>query len=140
MAKRIAFVLAGVLGVYLVFAGMRGLDLLSSASTPVKLLGVCVIILPILGGFLIYREIRFGYSTSELGKHINAELLPTADIKPRSPEAQEYLDAAITQAKADESNWQNWYCVGIGYDLTGQRKLARECMQHSVALAKHAVI
>ena len=134
MAKRVAFILAAVLAVYLAFAGMRGFDLLSSANTSVKLLGVCVIILPILGGFLIFREIRFGYATSELGKQVNPELLPTTDIKPRSPEAQEYVEAAIAQAKADESNWQHWFCVGIGYDLVGQRKLARECMQHAVSI------
>ena len=135
MAKRISFVLAGVLAVYLVFAGMRGLDLLHTSNTAVKLLGICVIVLPLLGALLVIREVRFGYAISNLGRQIDPELLPTTDIKPRSQEAQDYLDAVIARTQADGVNWRYWYCVGIGYDLNSQRRLARECMQHALSLA-----
>ena len=139
MAKRIAFVLAAVLAVYLIFAASRGFSLLQSSSTAVKLLGVCVMILPILGGLLIVREIRFGYASSELAKKIDVALLPTGDVKPRSEEAQTYLNAVIERTKQDQENWQNWFCVGVGYDLVGQRKLARESLQHAIELAKQIV-
>lgn len=139
MAKRIAFVLTAVLAVYLFFAASRGFSLLQSSSTAVKLLGICVMILPILGGLLIVREIRFGYASSELAKRVDVTLLPTGDVKPRSEEAQIYLDSVIERTKQDQDNWQNWFCVGVGYDLVGQRKLARESLQHAVALANQLV-
>jgi len=52
MAKRIVFILTAVLLVYLGFAFSRGLDLLNTDNSAVKLLGLCVLVLPLLGGWL----------------------------------------------------------------------------------------
>lgn len=136
MAKRIAFVIAGVLAVYLLFAVSRGFTLLQSSSSSVKLLGLCVIILPILGGLLVIREIRFGYAANALAQQIDVSLLPTQDVKPRSVEAKNYLESIIERTKQDQESWENWFCVGVGYDLNGQRKLAREALQYAVTLSQ----
>ena len=136
MAKRIAFVIAGVLAVYLLFAMSRGFTLLESNSGAVKLLGICVIILPILGGLLVIREIRFGYTANALAQQIDVSLLPTQDVKPRSDEAKNYLESIIERTKQDQESWENWFCVGVGYDLNGQRKLAREALQYAVKLSQ----
>jgi len=134
MAKRIAFILTAILFVYLGFAFSRGIDLLKTDNGAVKLLGFCVLILPLLGGWLVIREVRFGFKSSQMGNQVSDVLLPPREIKPRSPEADEYLDAAVARTKDAQGVWQNWFCVALGYDLVGERKLARESMQYSVEL------
>jgi len=134
MAKRIAFILTAVLLVYLGFAFSRGLDLLKTDTDAVKLLGLCVLVLPVLGGWLIVREIRFGFKSSNMGQQIHEDLLPSREIKPRTPEAEVYLATAVERTKQAQDVWQNWFCVALGYDLVGERKLARESMQHAVEL------
>ena len=136
MAKRIAFILTAVLLVYLGFAFSRGLDLLKSNTGPVKLLGLCVLVLPLLGGWLVFREVRFGFKSASMGQQIEISLLPSSEIKPRSSQAESYLAAAVDRAKDAQGEWQNWFCVALGYDLVGERKLAREAMQYSVELFK----
>ncbi|NBU32665.1 MAG: hypothetical protein EBS36_05810 [Actinobacteria bacterium] len=134
MAKRVSFILAVVLTVYLGFAFWRGVDLVRAGNTPVIILGICVMVLPILGGWLVIREVQFGYKSTEMGKQIAVNRLPSMEIKPRTVEAQNYLDAAIEAAKRNQNDWQNWFCVAVGYDLVGNRKLARESMQYAVEL------
>jgi hypothetical protein len=134
MAKRIVFILTVVLFVYLGFAFSRGIDLLKTDNGAVKLLGFCVLILPLLGGWLVIREVRFGFKSSQMGNQVSDVLLPQREIKPRSPEADEYLEAAVARTKDAQDVWQNWFCVALGYDLVGERKLARESMQYSVEL------
>jgi hypothetical protein len=136
MAKRIAFILAAVLAVYLGFAFSRGIDLLKTDNSSVKLLGLCVLVLPLLGGWLVIREVRFGFKSSNMGQQITEGLLPSQEIKPRSPEADTYLESAVARTKDAQDDWQNWFCVAIGYDLVGERKLARESMQYALELFK----
>lgn len=134
MAKRIAFILTAVLAVYLGFAFSRGIDLLNTEESPVKLLGLCVLVLPLLGAWLVFREVRFGFKSSRMGELVAQELLPTREIKPRSIEADAFLAGAVERAKDAQDDWENWFCVALGYDLVGERKLARESMQYAVEL------
>ena len=134
MAKRIAFILSAVLAVYLGFAFSRGLDLVKTDSAAVKLLGLCVLVLPVLGGWLVIREVRFGFKSTNMGQQVAEGLLPSREIKPRSPQADEYLAGAVARTKDAQDLWQNWFCVALGYDLVGERKLARESMQYAVEL------
>ncbi|MCX6404991.1 MAG: hypothetical protein NTW81_05760 [Actinobacteria bacterium] len=134
MAKRIAFILTAVLLVYLGFAFSRGIDLLRTDNGSVKLLGLCVLVLPMLGGWLVIREVRFGFKSSQMGQQVSENLLPSREIKPRSPQADEYLEGAVARTKEAQEVWQNWFCVALGYDLVGERKLARESMQYAVEL------
>ena len=134
MAKRITFGLVAVLAVYLAFSFSRGLDILKAGGPELIVLGLCVMIIPIIGGYLVYREIQFGAKSSLLGAQIEQSLLPTKEIKPRSDEARRYLDESIERTKQAPTLWVNWFCVAIGYDLIGQRKLARESMYHALEL------
>lgn len=137
MAKRITLFLVSVLAVYLVFAFDRGLDLFRVGGWQLVTLGICVMALPILGAWLVIREVRFGYRTSDLGKLIDPDLLPLNSVRARSTEANKYLEQAIERTKSNKHDWQNWFCVAVGYDLVGQRKLARESLYYAVELAKN---
>jgi hypothetical protein len=132
MARRIAIILALVLGVYLFFAASRGLDLLRADDPAVKALGIAVLILPILGGIVLIREIRFGRTTFAMGQEIDVEYLPLNGLT--DDQKKENLDVAINRAKNDIASWQSWYAVAIAYDLLSERKLAREAMRHAVEL------
>ena len=134
MAKRITFVLVSVLAIYLTFSFSRGLDILKAGGPELFVLGLCVMIIPVIGGWLVYREIQFGAKSSLLGAQIEETLLPTKEIKPRSEEARRYLDESIAKAKLDPKLWANWFCVAVGYELIGQRKLARESMYYAIEL------
>lgn len=136
MARRIALFLAAILGVYLVFAALRGIDLLKSDDPAVKALGISVLILPLIGTILVIREIRFGRLSYQMGQTIDTSYLPTNGMSETQKQAN--LDSAIEKAKANMKSWQAWYSVALAYDLLSERKLAREAMQYSVELYQEA--
>jgi hypothetical protein len=136
LARRIALILTSILCVYLLFAALRGIDLLRVDDPAVQGLGIAVLILPIIGIILVIREIRFGKLSYTMGQLVTEALLPKNGLS--EEEKQHYLDQIIEKTKTDLENWQYWYCVALGYDLTNERKLARESMQHSVELYQAA--
>lgn len=136
MAKRISLILTAILLVYLGFTVLRGLDFLSVDDPAVQALGIAVLILPILGAILIYREIKFGKLSYLMGQTISDNYLPTNDLT--DEQKRDYLDLAIERAKSQMGNWQAWYSVALAYDLLKERKLAREAMKYSVELYQDA--
>ena len=132
MAKRIALALAAVVSAYVFFAASRGLMLVQNDNGPVKLLGVAILSLTFVGAFLVYRELRFGFKTAELGRVISEVELPTRSMEQEALDA--YLVQAIERAQAEPENWSVWYCVALGYHLHADRKLAREAMRYAVEL------
>ena len=136
MARRIALILAAILGVYLVFAASRGIDLLKSDDPAVKGLGVAVLILPLIGTILVYREIKFGKLSYEMGQQISETFLPITELDDAARKI--FLESAIEKTKNDMENWQAWYSVALGYDLLHERRLARDAMQYSVELYQAA--
>ena len=132
MAKPIAFLMTALLSVYMAFSVSRGLVLISSDSGPAKILGVAVIVIPLLGSYLVYREIRFGFATARIAKLVDPELLPMKIATDEENEA--YLEAAVEAAKTSPQSWVAWYQVALGYHVTGDRKHARESMRHAVDL------
>ena len=124
--------LAGILGVYLVFATLRAFDFLSTSDPVAKFLGVAILTMPLLGIAVIVKEVRFGIKTSQMGAQIAESRLPKSTLT--QEEKFQYLNAAITPTQAEGSTWQDWYCLALGCDLTGERKLAREAMRWSIHL------
>ena len=138
MAKRIAFALGVILAVYMVFSAMRGIDLIQSGDVAAQLMGLAVIVVPLVGGYLIYREIRFGYATSRLGNAVDETLLPTHGMS--DDERNSYLESALERGRAHEDSWSAWYCIALGYDLNSDRKSARESMRHAISLFESTTI
>jgi len=132
MAKRIALLLSVVVSVYVFFALSRAAALLRFDNPLVKTLGVSVVLLTVLGAYLVFRELRFGFKTAELGRVINERELPTKSMD--TDELDAYLVKAIERAEAEPENWTNWYCVALGYHVHTDRKLARDSMRYAVEL------
>ena len=136
MAKRISLILTAILLVYLGFTILRGIDFLQVDDPAVQALGIAVLVLPILGAILIYREIKFGKLSYLMGQTISEDYLPAIDLS--ETQKRDYLDKAIERAKAQMQSWQAWYSVALAYDLLKERKLAREAMKYSVELYQEA--
>jgi len=132
MAKKIALALSVVVAAYVGFAASRGLVLLRNDNVPVKVLGLAILSMTFVGGFLVFREVRFGFKTARLGRTIDEAELPSRSMD--TEELDAYLIQAIAKAQEQPEEWRVWYCVALGYHLHTDRKLARESMRYAVEL------
>ncbi len=117
-AKRIALVMAGAFAVYAVLVAWRGWDFIASGEPAAVGLGLAVLLLPLLAGWLVWREVRFGFRMQELGARIEV-------VDERS------MDDRIAAAQADPDDWLAWYWVGVGYFDAGDKKQARAALDHA---------
>jgi len=144
-ARTVAFVLVAVLAVYLVLVGWRGVvlvtDGVSSGDVVGVLLGVAVLVFPMVGAGLVWREVRFGMDTQHLAADLAARgALPVDDL-PRRPSGRVAREAATAAfessraaAEADPGNPAHWYRLAMAYDDLGERRQARGCMREAVRL------
>ena len=93
-ARRVAVALIVVCTVYLVFAAWRGWELVRSGDPVAMVLGIAVLVVPVIVGWLVYREVRFGVATQEMGRALGAQGGLPADDLPRLPSGRVERDAA----------------------------------------------
>jgi len=139
-AKQTAFVLAVVFVAYAVLIGWRGV-LLIEVGTPVPVvLGVAVLVIPLVGAYLVWREIQFGRQTEALARELEAAGgLPVDDL-PRRPSgrvdraaADEAFGRYKAAAEAAPDDWRVWFRLSTAYDAAGDRKRARAAMRTAIA-------
>jgi cytochrome c-type biogenesis protein CcmH/NrfG len=134
-------VLVAVLAFYAALIGAKGVALLGSDSPVGMLLGVGILLVPLLGGFLVWREVQFGRRSAELAGVLDSEGgLPVDDL-PRRPSGRVDRAAADAvfatrraEAEKDPENWRCWYLLGVAYDDAGDRSRARAAVRHAIAL------
>jgi cytochrome c-type biogenesis protein CcmH/NrfG len=130
-----------VLLFYAGLIGVKGLALLRTGSWVGVLLGVAMLVLPLLGLLLVWREIEFGRRTSVLAAALEAEGgLPVDDL-PRRPSGRVDRGAADAQfqemreqAEARPDDWRSWFRLALAYDAAGDRTRAREAARHALVL------
>lgn len=130
-----------VLLFYAGLIGVKGLALLRTGSWVGVLLGVALLVLPLLGLLLVWREIEFGRKSARLAAVLDAEGgLPHDDL-PRRPSGRvdrAAADAAFArmrqEAEADPGNWRVWYRLALAYDAAGDRTRARAAARHAIRL------
>ncbi|TDO60921.1 hypothetical protein EV651_107194 [Kribbella sp. VKM Ac-2571] len=139
-AKQTAILLAVVFVAYAVLIGWRGV-LLIKVGTPVPVvLGLAVLIIPLIGAYLVWREIQFGRRTEVLARELEAAGgLPVDDL-PRRPSgrvdraaADEAFGRYKAEAEAAPDDWRVWFRLSTAYDAAGDRKRAREAMRTAIA-------
>ena len=139
-AKQTAFVLAVVFVAYAVLIGWRGV-LLIEVGTPVPVvLGVAVLVIPLVGAYLVWREIQFGRQTEALARELEAAGgLPVDDL-PRRPSgrvdraaADEAFGRYKAAAEAAPDDWRVWFRLSTAYDAAGDRKRARATMRAAIS-------
>ena len=126
---------------YAVFIGVRGVGLLRGDSAVGVVLGAALLVLPLLGLLLVWREIEFGRRTSVLAATLEAEGgLPVDDL-PRRPSgrvdrgaADEQFQRMRAETEARPDDWRTWFRLSLAYDAAGDRTRAREAARHALQL------
>ncbi len=141
-ARTVAWVLAVACGLYLVLIARQAWALIATGDPVVVALGLGIAILPVIGVWVVVRELQFGARTAELGRELAASgALPEDDL-PRTPGGRVVREAAdacfaVRQAEVEsnQDDWGAWFRLAIAYDDAGDRRQARAAMR--TAIAKH---
>jgi cytochrome c-type biogenesis protein CcmH/NrfG len=134
-------VLVLVLVFYAGLIGFKGVALLGSGSRVGQVLGLALLVLPLLGLVLVWREIEFGRRTAELARALAEEGgLPVDDL-PRRPSGRVdrgAADALFAQMRASTEaspeDWRTWFRLALAYDAAGDRTRARQAARHAITL------
>ena len=146
MKGRIAVVVMALLLVfYLVLVGWRAVLFVQSGDPVGILIGIALIVLPLIGGWALVREINFGVRCERLVKQLDAEgALPVNDL-PSRPSGRPYREAADAQfpkyqeaVDAAPKDWRAWFRLGLAYDASGDRRRARAALRTAMSLEKSA--
>lgn len=138
-ARIVSWVLAALCGLYLLFIAQRSWILLSSGQLVPAVLGLGLILLPVIGVWVVVRELQFGARTAELGRAL-AEVggLPEDDL-PRTPagrviraDADERFAVRRGEVEADPEDWGAWFRLAVAYDDAGDRRRARAAMRTAI--------
>lgn len=139
--KATVALLVVVLAVYLALALNRALILLRTGDAVLVVLGVAMLVLPALGAWLIWLEIRFGRAAERLAHRLDDEGgLPVDDL-PRRPSGRAVRAAADerfrerqAELETDPDDWRHWFRLGLAYDDAGDRRRARSALRRAIAL------
>jgi hypothetical protein len=141
--KRVVALLVAALAVYFVLIGYRGVYLLGQRGTDLKVLGVAVLVLPLIGIWVVAAELRFGRATAVLGGRLDDEGVEPDPELPRTAggrfdraAADALFELRREQVQACPDDWRAWFRLAVAYDLAGDRKRARSAMRTAIELAQ----
>lgn len=139
-ARRWAYVLAAGALAYMVFAMWQAVAFIRSGSVVGAVLGVAVLTLPLLGVWLVWRELQFASSVQVLADELAeaGQLPPELERRPSGrptpAAAQAEFDRCLTEVASSPQDPAAWFAMSLAYDAGGDRKRARAAMRHAVAL------
>jgi hypothetical protein len=139
--KAVVAVLVAVTAFYAWMIGVKGIGLLRNGGLVPILLGVALLLLPVLGLYLVWRELDFGRRSARLADELAREdALPVDDL-PRRPSgrvdrvaADATFAARRAEVEAHPESWQAWYRLALAYDDAGDRTRARSAARKAIAL------
>lgn len=139
--KLIVVLLVAVVAFYAVLIGAKGVALIFEDSWVAVVLGIGILLVPLIGVFLVWRELQFGSQSARLAAVLESEGgLPFDDL-PRRPSGRVDRAAADavfaerqTEVESDPENWRTWYRLGLAYDDAGDRTRARSAIRHAISL------
>ena len=144
-ARQQAIVLALACACYLALIGYQAVLLLGSAEILPTALGVGLLAIPLIGAWVVVRELRFGSATQRLAIELEHEGALPVDNLPRRPSGRADAAAADEQfrkrqqeVQADPTNWRKWFYLAVAYDDAGDRRRGRGAMRHAIALHAQA--
>ncbi|MEE1621960.1 hypothetical protein ACQ3I4_12215 [Zafaria sp. Z1313] len=124
---------------YLVASFTSAVRFLQAEEPVAKAIGAGALVLPVIGVWILIREVLFGARTQRMARILEAEgLLPVDDL-PRRPSGrivQEAADADFVQyrqeAEANPTSWRSLHRLALAYDAAGDRGRARQTMKGAV--------
>jgi hypothetical protein len=140
-SRLVAGLLVAVLVVYLLLAGYRGVLLVGSGDSLQVVLGLAVLVLPLVGAYVVWREVQFGFATQRLARELtDAGRWPTEPL-PAAPSGRPDRDAADAlfavrraDVEAEPDDWQAWFRLALAYEDARDRRRARAAMRRAIAL------
>jgi cytochrome c-type biogenesis protein CcmH/NrfG len=142
-ARRVALAIGALVAVYLVLVGWRGVLLIGEGTPTTVFLGLAIIALPLLGAWVLWREIQFGIESQQMARELEVEGgLPVDDVPRRPSGRPERLaaDAAFEKRRAAveaaPDDWRSWFRLAIAYNDAGDRRRARQSMRQAGMLRR----
>jgi hypothetical protein len=126
---------------YAVLALTRAWVLLVSGDIVQVAFALAIVVVPLLGVGLIWRELWFGWRTQQMGRILAADGdLPeyqgelSASGRPTKADADAAFAGFAEQVEEHPDNWRAWFRLAIAYDDARDRKRARAAMRQAAAL------
>jgi cytochrome c-type biogenesis protein CcmH/NrfG len=133
--------MVAVLVVYIVLVGYRGVLLLASGDPLQVVLGVGVLLLPVVGAYVVWREVQFGFTTQRLARELDTggrwplERLPTMPSgRPDRAAADALFEVRREEVEAAPEDWHAWFRLALAYDDARDRRRARAAMRRAISL------
>lgn len=144
MSARIGVaVMAALLALYIILVSQRAVLLIASGDGVGIAMGVALIVLPLLAGWALGRELWFGVRAEQLGRRLDSEGGLPADevaVRPSGRVMRDEGDAIFpryrAEVEADPDDWRAWYRLGLAYDAAGDRRRAREAVRSAIRLER----
>lgn len=121
-ARTLALILSVILAGYLLLLGRTGVLLMTSGSVSGFFLGLAILVFPVVGAWIIYRELRFGFTAQKMSENLDGS------------EIDREFEAAKAAVQTDPQDWRTWFSVALAYDEAGDRRQSRRSMHHAAAL------
>jgi len=136
-----ALVLIAVLVFYVALVGSRGVIALSDGEPVTVVLGVGILLVPFVGAWYIWREMRFGFAMQRLARELEAEGALAPDELERTPGGRvvrDSADAAFALRKAETEaapeDWRTWYRLAVAYGDARDNARGRRAMLTAIRL------
>jgi hypothetical protein len=142
--KVAVIVMTVLLAIYLGFVVQYGFVLISTGETVGISMGIALLVIPIIGAWVIVRELLFVRHAQRLLAVVREEGgLPIDDL-PRLPSGRFVAEAADEQfpaykAAVEEApeSWRAWLLLGLAYDASGDRPRARWATREAIRLERN---
>lgn len=142
-ARIVAIVMAVLLVLYLAFVVQYSFVLMGTGEGVGIAMGVALLVLPLIAGWLLAREVQFVLRGEKLVSRMGAAgELPVDDL-PRMPSGRAVVAAADAQfpaykaaVEADPDSWRAWLLLGLAYDASGDRSRARWATREAIRLSR----
>lgn len=138
-----AALMAAVLVLYLVLVVVRAVAFLQTGQAIGIAIGVALLVLPVIGAYLLVRELRFGLQATRLTRRLAEEGPLPGDDLPRRASGRVERAAAdgaflpyAEEAEARPDDWRAWLRLGLAYDMAGDRRRARSAVRRAIALSR----
>ncbi|GAA1874351.1 hypothetical protein GCM10009715_21320 [Paeniglutamicibacter psychrophenolicus] len=126
---------------YLVAAFGSALRFITAEEPIAKVIGVAALVIPLVGVWILIREVLFGSRTQKMASILASEGLLPEDNLPRTPSGRIVKAAADEdfvqykeEVEANPESWKSWHRLALAYDAAGDRRRARESMRKAIGL------
>jgi hypothetical protein len=136
-------IMVAALAAYFVLIGYRGIYLLGQEGWVLKLFGVAVLILPLIGIWVVVAELRFGLASQRLAIRMHEagestelpELPRTRSGRVNRQAADSWFAEQRSAVEMAPDDWHRWFRLAQAYDLAGDRKRARGALRTAIEKA-----